>query len=370
MDPRAPTSNQTTPVRRRARRLAGLLVGVLAVMVPGAWLARQWADQDAARADRAAALDAAARGRFAEAEPHLVAALERDPADRDVVKALAVGKMSADTPLTDAVPYLSRWAELESENPQPLKLRLRIWGQLKDLGRAIPDAFRLLELEPGDLEVRKTVVYLLLHSERFEEARRHCQAGKALAPGDPEWGYLLAKGYHLEGQPDKAAAAIDEVLRTHPGFPPAQLLRGTLYAEAEQPDRAVPLLRAAVPATTGEDRQAARYHLAQALARLGRMEEAAAVLAEFERERTADRLVTDSEAQPHNVSLLLKAAAAVDEVGNEEQAYRLLQQALGRAPDVPDVHLALAGFYDRHGRPDLAAAHRQRAAAGTGRERR
>jgi len=368
MDPRAPTSKKTIPVRRQARRLTGLLVGVLAVLVPAAWLVRQWAAQDTARADRASALDAAARGRFAEAEPKLVEALERDPADREVVKAMAVGKLSADTALTDAVPYLSRWAELEPENPQPLKLRLQIWGQLKDLGRAIPDAFRLLELEPGNLEVRKTVVYLLLHSERYEEARQHCQAGKALAPGDPDWGYLTAKGYHLEGQLDKAAAAIDEVLRTNPGLPTAQLLRGTLYAEADQPDRAVPLLRSAVPATTGEDRQAARYHLAQALARLGKKEEAAAVLAEFERQRTADRLVTDSEGQPHNITLLLKAAAAVDEVGNEEQAYRLLQQALGRAPDLPEVNLALAAFYDRHGRPDMATAHRQRAAAG--RERR
>ena len=40
--------------------------------------------------------------------------------------------------LTDAVPYLSRWVELEPENPQPLKLRLQVWGQLKDLGLAIP----------------------------------------------------------------------------------------------------------------------------------------------------------------------------------------------------------------------------------------
>src|SRR5947209_8611019 len=293
MDSRAPLSNQTAPVRRTRRR-AAVLIGALGVLIAGLWLVHLRASRDAKQADQAAkrgvALDAAARGRFAEAEPILVEALELDPADREVVKALALGKLSSGTTLTDALPYLSRWVELEPEDPRPLKLRLNIWGRLKDLGRAIPDAFRLLELDPGDLEVRKTVVYLLLHSERFEEARRYGQAGNSLAPADPEWGYLLAKGYHLEGNPNKAAAAVDEVLRAHPNYPPAELLRGTLFAEADQPDRAVPLLRAAVSRTTAEDQQAARYQLAQVLARLGKTDEAAMVLAEFERVGAAERL--------------------------------------------------------------------------------
>jgi tetratricopeptide (TPR) repeat protein len=69
--------------------------------------------------------------------------------------------------------------------------------------------------------------------------------------------------------------------------------------------------------------------------------------------------------QPLDPALHVEMAALLMRTGQTELALRWLQTALGLDPHYPPAHLALAEYYQKEGRPDLAAEHKKQAAAGT-----
>src|SRR5207245_4643191 len=82
---------------------------------------------------------------------------------------------------------------------------------------------------------------------------------------------------------------ITPVVRDHPRFGAALLLRAILYQEANQPQQAIPLLRQVLELDRSRQ-QMARYHLSLALAQTGQKEEAQRVQAEFTYRQTLELL--------------------------------------------------------------------------------
>jgi predicted Zn-dependent protease len=342
-----------------------LLLVVLAVAAGGAMLFG-W-PRFQARRERAEGLRVARDGRFADAEPLLRGALDRDPADVEVVKALALGHLGVGQ-LADAETDLSRWCTLRPDDPQPFKLRMderhrraRAAPAADDkqrlLREALADGQRVLRLDAGE-DVAPEVVWLLVQVGRFDEADRLCRRCRERQPDDAWLSFLLAKIGHARGAAagDEPRILLDGLVRQFPQFAPGLLLRAVLYNEAGEPEKAIPLLRQ-VAAQDRDDRQEARYQLGLALARTGQTEEAERLLAEVQRDNL-DRL-QHALFDPDVPELKLQLAEACLAADQEAEALRLLNPLLEQQRSSRAAHTLLAAYYERKGQTERAAEHRR-----------
>jgi predicted Zn-dependent protease len=256
----------------------------------------------------------------------------------------------------------------------------------RGLKEALADGQRALELDPLDDPVAQEVVWLLLQVGRLDEADHLCRHCLRRKPGDPWLTYLLAKIGHARGAAGEARALLEDLLKRYPEFTRGLLLRGVLYNETGEPDKAIPLLRrvtsndrdllrqAARYKEAGEPDKAtpllgqvssryhgreARYQLSLALARTGQVEEARRVLAEVQKENL-DRLLI-SVNDPDTRGVKLQKAEALLAAGKEEEGLRLVAALLEQDPGFAPAHAVLASYYERQGQPGRAAEHRRRA---------
>lgn len=262
-----------TPIRR-------FLLGLVVLAVVGtvglfSWHAfEHWRSQK----DRQEGLRLAELGRFDEAQPRLLAALQRHADDREVLKNLAWGYQAAgDFPKAEE--FLTRWCALAPNDPEALQKRMDFWRTRKRHALAIHDGQRLLELDPKNLPVRQRVAEMLLMVGRYEEAEQECLRYLKQEPGNVEITYLLASTNRNQGKNIQAAALLDQVTRALPQSVPPVVLRAILYYEGGQPEQAIPLLRRAL--LQEPNHQQAGYYLGVCLARVGQTEEAQRLLSQI-----------------------------------------------------------------------------------------
>jgi tetratricopeptide (TPR) repeat protein len=322
------------------------------------------------RRDRPGARWLVPQGHFADTEPLLRRALERNPNDLDVIRALARGHHDAGQ-LAEAEPYLGRWCDLRPGEAEPFQRRLDVRHKLgrlhaptqtekqRLLQAALADGQRALELEPNNEPVAQEVIWLLLSAGRFEEAERACRRGLSRQPGHPWLLFLLAKAYHGQGANALAQKVLDPLVRDQPGFADGLLLRAILYREADQPAQAIPLLRQVLALGRGHQ-QETLYQLSLALARTGQAEEAQRVMAERQLLGLEKQLTTAD--YRDNPAFRVWVAETRLGAGKSEEARRLLEKVLEEDPDYTPAHRLLAAHYEKQGQADKAAEHRRRVA--------
>jgi Tfp pilus assembly protein PilF len=346
---------------RWKRRVAIPAVAVLVVGV--AVLGGRW---QRAVSDRADGLRLAQDGKAAEAEPLLLAALDRDGADAEVLAALARLKFKGPDPAS-ALPLLTRWCDLKPEEAEPYRLRMDLrhrtargrWGaadRLRDMEQAADDGRRVLELEPANDAVRREVAWLLLQVGRYEEAERECRISLRSTPGDGWLHYLLARSLHGQSRRAEAEQVLDPVVRSQPRFADGLLLRAKLYAEADRPDLATLLLRQALTLDTCPRREVL-YQLGLALAATGQTDEAGRVMAEVNLLTLKGSVAAD--AAPETASMRVQIAEAMLGMGRPAEAKEQLDRVLAEAPGFAPAHRVLAAYFDRAGKPEEAARHRR-----------
>jgi tetratricopeptide (TPR) repeat protein len=244
---------------------------IVLVAVPGC--AGRWG-RDAARDE---GLRLASQGNFAKAEPLLVQSLERHPDDVPVIRALTLGYLAAKNGAQADI-YLARWCELRPGEPEPFERRMEMSRERKRLELAIADGQHLLTLTPDNNRLRRRVGQWLIEFNRLDEGERECRACLERDPHDVEAKYLLGIAYQRQGEGKKAAAILDPLIAEHPEMTGALLIRAQVYFDANQPDKAIPLLRRVVAADP--QRKTAKYYLGLALSRTGQTDEARRYLAE------------------------------------------------------------------------------------------
>ena len=339
-----------------------LAVAVIAVVVAAYW---RW-DATPDRRDEALAL--AKRGRLAEAEPLLLAALERDGGDAEVVAALALAKLGG-TDAAAAEQYLSRWCELRPTEARPFQLRMDLRHRTargkvlhadrhREMEAALADGRRVLELDPANDAVRREVTWLALQVGQYPDAEAECRRSLVVAPFDGWLNYLLAKICHAQGKRAEAEEALEPLVQAQSQFGDALVLRAILYHEAEHPEKAVPLLRQAL-ALKGSPRRECLYRLGLALAATGQADEARKALAEVELLNLTGAVANDH--FPNNPAMRVQIAEAMLGVGRLTDANAELDAILSGVPDFAPAHRVKADYYDRVGRPAQAAEHRRRA---------
>jgi tetratricopeptide (TPR) repeat protein len=267
-----------------------------------------------------------------------------------------------------AVEPLTRWCELDPNNPEPYRLRMHIrhrmalgkWSksdQLRMMEEAWADGECALALDPAPDEVRREVTWLAILVGRYSTAEAHARRCLASAPNDGWSHYLLAKACHLQGKREEAVRALDPVVKSQPKFADALVLRAMLYREADQPEQAIPLLRQVLTMGTTSRRERL-YQLGLALAAAGQSDEAKRVMAEVDLMSLKSAIANDH--FPNNPAMRVQIAEAQLAAGNLTDAAKELDAALAEDPDFAPAHRAKATYHEKRGEPHLAAEHRRR----------
>jgi tetratricopeptide (TPR) repeat protein len=366
----SPSTNRPTPSpvqpARRGRRwlLRGGLLAVALGLSAAAWLA--WRRLEVRRAAQEA-IHLAQQGVFSDAEPKLRAALERDPGNAELLRALALGLLATEQ-LDEADAVLTRWCQARPERAEPYRLRMdlrhqraqqagpRAAQQLREL--ALDDGRRAIELDPDDDSVARKVVWLGLAGGRFDEADRACRRCLERQPDDPWLLYLQARVCHARGASAEAQGVLDRLLPRLPQFTPGLLLRAVLHYEAGEAEQAIPLLRKVI-AEGGASHREARYHLGLALARAGHAEEARRVMAEVQRDQFEKETARPGEKD--SLAVQVRRAELLLNGGRAEEALASLQAVLEEDPGCEAAHRLLASYHHQRGESAKAAEHRRRA---------
>lgn len=255
------------------------------------------------------------------------------------------------------------WVARQPENSRPLVVRAWIWKRMRAFEKARDDYRRALELRPDDDTARQLLAELMLDKGMGtpEEVAQSLEDLHGRRPTDSAVSLDLARCRRQQGKTDGARQLLDELLQRSPEHAAALLERGKLEFDANEPAEAERWLeRARQAAPHNRD---VHYTLALCYRQLGKEDGAKAAMAEVQRIdadlKRLDRLIREvalgSQTDPnprYEVAVLLLRN------DRDEEALRWFDRALRVDPAHRPTHEALAAYYDRIGRKDLADEHR------------
>jgi tetratricopeptide (TPR) repeat protein len=268
---------------------------------------------------------------------HLTAALALAPANVDARNRLAVAYKAkggaADK--ADALEQIAKVLGRDPQNALALYTRAEIYADENRDGLALPDAEKVVELQPENSRGRELLGKILVRAPAGaapEEIARRCgRAVLALEPlvnaagtsasADSETLFLLSRAYRCAGQDERAAAALEE------------------FEKASQNDR-----------TTKENQTQAK-HLVQQADELAMKNDFAGSLAVLQQSIAMDATY------PGAYSQLAKLYYSA---GDIEKASEAIGQALARAPYHPEYLYVQGRILEKQGKLDDALGAFQR----------
>jgi Flp pilus assembly protein TadD len=272
--------------------------------------------------------------------------------------------------LVSGLQYRFRWAEAERvlgdwlaaapDDTAAILLRGKLQEQRLQPGEALLSFRRVLDLDPEHDEARMRLTALLLADRRGGEAETHAEYLRRRLPANPEVRVQWARAVGLQGRAADARAALDDVLRAHPEYPPALAERGRLAAEDGDAAAEEYLERAA---RSDPGNVPTRHQYSLALARNGKKaaadrEQAAARALEADHERINALVTGRLQASPNDPAVHHEIGLIALRSGQPAEALRWFQWALQVDPAHLPAHQSLAAFYHQTGNPALAARHR------------
>jgi tetratricopeptide (TPR) repeat protein len=235
-----------------------------------------------------------------------------------------------------ALQELAQARALRPESEQVVLMEAQI-VQRRSMAEAVNVLKAYLDRYPGSREVRLSYARGLVSEKRFGEARVEFQR---LGEAFPENAEVVFAGALLSlqlGDPAMAEQQLKRLLDL--GFRDKDLVRlylGQIAEEGKRPEEALKWYAEIEP---GEQYLPARLRHAQILLRQGKLGEARAWLQDSEVTGTAQR-----------VQLVLAEAQLLRDAGEIRTGFELLEDALNRMPDNPDLlyeHAMLAERIDK-----------------------
>jgi tetratricopeptide (TPR) repeat protein len=287
-------------------------------------------------------------------------AVPSDPYEFFILEALSQGYCKV-YHLPEAQFCLNRMLEIQPDNGYCLRRRAWIYANSRKYQEAEADYRRALEIDPNDRVARLGLAQLLLDvsqdgSKALEQFDRLLKDSREAAT---TLGY--ARSLLLLGRTDEGRLLLDDWLRDHPDDAPALTERGKLALEEKQLDAAESWLRHAVQLAPSDPR--ANHSLYLCLVRKGKAAEAEECQTRFNRNREdtkrLDDLMQELKRSPDDADLRCQAAEIFLRQHQEPEGERWLLTTLQMRPDHGPSHRALADFYRRKGRSDLAESHQR-----------
>ena len=404
--PRRPPARTSAPAPRPARtsapaprparpyprlRLGLALALLLAALAAALWSWRQYARPGAAHLQRG--LDAEAAGQTPQAEQEWLAGVQEDPGFAPVRVQLgdlymqeqrfpeAAAQYNAAARLTpdDGTLFLKlnradmamkdipgmraaakRAAELRPDDPDALGLYGLLEAKYEDRAGALTALRRAHQLRPDDRDYLINLVKLELRMSDFPDADRDLTPWQRAHPRDAWAGHLMAViDAQKPSSPATVRAAIALERQAQAAMPPDMricIVLGELYLTAGRPADALRTYRAGLRIDPNSEEML--HGLVTAYTRLGRTGQAAAAAARLLTETTRHQRITHLGdivgLKPADVAAWQEKAALQEQDGNFAGAGATLTQMARRDPQDPRARAALAAFYRRVHRPDLA----------------
>jgi tetratricopeptide (TPR) repeat protein len=241
--------------------------------------------------------------------------------------------------------------------------------RLNRFKEALEDYRRAVELRPDDVLARLSLGEVLLYLKRPGDAVEHFTYLQDRQPGDVSSNSAvrlgLARCRRGLGETEEARHLLDELVRESPQEALILSERGQLALEEGQEAAAEDWLRRAL-ALAPHDRLT-NFALYQCLQRRGNADEARRYLEEVRRLDADLKRLTElrqalskpswAPAQRREAGLLCLR------LGREPEGLAWLFSSLQEDPRQPEVHQALADYFERTGQAERAARHRRLARA-------
>jgi len=226
-----------------------------------------------------------------------------------------------------AVPHYLQAAQ-DAEDPRVAERAVQIASYAKQYDVAQQAAHRWVELDGENLEARKALTALALHTGDTDEVTAQMDYMLSVSE-DPEEGYQLATAILARTEDKQSAlAAMETLVAHHPDSPYAWMALGRIAVLAEQPDQALTAVNKALELEA--DLPEALILKAQLLVRLDRKEEARQVL---------KRAI---EAHPGDANLHFAYGRMLLDADELEAARKQFARVVKLEPDNPDGLYSLA----------------------------
>jgi len=256
-------------------------------------------------------------GDIGRATPLLEKAYQTDKNDPVVVAHLGLAYLRQEKD-EKALAVLSRWVELEPNNPDALYFKGKAAMYLAsdsfvELTKAAPDSYRMFQLrgemlrlqgqDPAAInEYKKAIAqkpdaaglhYALgtLYREggRFDEALAQFKEELKVSPDDPMTNFFMGDVYFQQGDIDSAQKHLLQALAVQPGLADAQIDMAKVYRAQNKIDEGIKLLDAVIK--SDPEQENAHYLLFTFYRDQGHSEQAKKELAIFEelKRKTTDR---------------------------------------------------------------------------------
>jgi tetratricopeptide (TPR) repeat protein len=262
--------------------------------------------------------------------------------------------------LIDARDCLDHYLEQRPNDVKALMGRAFIWDRLQHYADAVRDYRRAVELDPDNDRARFRLAENLLITGPPQDAVEQFERLRERNPEDVKARLGLARAWRSVGRIDEARQLLDELLRQDPQNVGALTERGRLALEEGQASQGADWLRRAV-ALAPHNREAL-FNLWNCLQRCGSEEEARRCRLRFERAdadlKRLGQLTKEVLRDPRNPQLRYEGGMIFLNNGEEEEGVRWLHQCLRLDPNHRDAHRALADQYQRVGKSESAAHHR------------
>jgi tetratricopeptide (TPR) repeat protein len=256
--------------------------------------------------------------------------------------------------------WARKWLRLQPDHPQALCLYGELCQFADQYQEALVNYRRALELDPEHDESRLQLAMLLVTMRKATDAKAELAILLRRRPDDPMMPLLLARSHDQLGEREQAEAVLDESLGRWPDHAQSLAERGRLAREDGQGELAEGLLRRALAQAPGD--YGVRFQLQMCLRQNGKAEEAQKLQnrvreAEEDMRRLAQIILHDMQERPHDAALHFEVASIRFREGAIDESLRWLHSTLQLDPHHAGAHRALAGYYRKTGRLDLAAKH-------------
>ncbi|MBT8148095.1 MAG: tetratricopeptide repeat protein, partial [Gammaproteobacteria bacterium] len=122
----------------------------------------------------------------------------------------------------------SGWTKAHPTSHEAWQTLSRAYFEESQFSEAITAYAKVLDLQPGDPSVLIGAARLEIAAQQYQQARRHLDAARNIAPDSPELLYSLCRVHHMTGELDAAEDYCRRAIAARPGFATAYVELGTL----------------------------------------------------------------------------------------------------------------------------------------------
>jgi tetratricopeptide (TPR) repeat protein len=305
----------------------------------------------------------AQRGDLAPVERVLRSLIDKKEHPQDLLALEALGRGYLETyHIAEALDCFRQWVDRDPKNAQALFWRGEVKRRLPNPAGALEDYDQALKINPKYDEARLRRAQVWLEEERVEDALKDFRHLRKQQPDNPEVLLGLARCRLLRGEDEAAREQLTGLLKKEPQFFAALVELGKLELRANNPAQAERWLRKALRLQPSDHQ--AGYLSYLCLTRLGKGAEARKQLARLRQitedtrrlEKALRGIGTKSSDDPQ---ARCEIGVLCLRLGRVKEGLLWLRDALQADPRHRPTHRALAEYYHKSGKKELAAKHRQ-----------